>query len=183
MKTLERITEACKALVRANKAIPVDSVEEALTAITKAETELLYKMQKHNEALMELKNLCGGWNERTQSAHEMMTLAETPEAAHAMQLLHSKADRFATVFKEAHKSESDSMKRVEQSLAKVTEAKNKLLNIQKMAALNAGLHKLEAFANIPVNEEPDFDKREINLLVHTATALAELKIERLSNVV
>lgn len=134
----------------------------------------------HQENIVRSKNLrslISSWNSRIALVAKKIEDAKenNPDALYSLEVLQDQAQRYALGYAKQLEDEDEYRLAVEKSIPQLTATLRQLEAIDKVSLLDAKLQKITAGTDIANDRLPVTNTRDIQILLHTAQALVELK--------
>lgn len=136
--------------------------------------------QTHYESLersRNLKSLIASWAQNLELVQKKIADAKvnTPDAVYSLEVLEDQAKRYSLGYEKQLEEEEAYDAEIEKSIPKLTATLRQLEAIDKVTLLDEKLQKLTAGTDIATDRLAVTNTRDIQVLLHTAQALVELK--------
>lgn len=147
---------------------------------TQIESTLTDVQATHQESLNRIQNLTSlivSWNDNVSLVAKKIEDAKenAPEAVYALEVLEDQAKRYALGYENQLKEEEAYGDDISKNIPKLTATLRQLEAIDKVTLLDEKLQKLTAGTDIANDRLKITNTRDIQVLLHTAQALVELK--------
>jgi ABC-type transporter Mla subunit MlaD len=156
--------------VASNSPVIKDQIQETLNEIKATHKQNIERDQ-------DLNSLIEAWNERLKLVARKIQEAKksTPDAVHSLEVMQDQAQRYVLSYKDTLKQEKEYAQKVSESIPQLTVVLRQLEAIDKVSLLDAKLQKITEGTNIAEGRLAVTNTRDLQILLHTAQALVELK--------
>lgn len=165
-----RKTNLVKSDSVAGKTVIKDQIQATLNDV-----EATHK--SNQERANNLRSLIKSWDASAALAAAKIEDAKksNPDAVYSLEVLEDQAKRYSLSYAMQLQEEEEYGKQIEESIPKLTTTLRQLEAIDKVSLLDAKLQKITAGTDIADNRLAITNTRDIQVLLHTAQALVELK--------
>lgn len=166
------VKQVDKVIIKKNSGSP--QIKEQIQA-TLADVQETHK--ENLKRSKDLESLIASWQSRIVLASKKIADAKknNPDAVYSLEVLKDQAERYALGYTKQLEDEKEYRAAVEKSIPQLNTTLRQLEAIDKVSLLDAKLQKVTAGTDIANDRLPVTNTRDIQVLLHTAQALVELK--------